>query len=168
VRLDQYGNVPGSFINLVLSYFQAFGRYAGDMNNMSAKRKAQLAAERKLKAKVRKRDPSRPGYSAYAVEKERYRYATTLGSRLRSGQQLGRLFIGGRGREGRAYRHLKPGIYSATGIGGSNIKPLFIFTRQPFYGRRYPFHRIVLAEAKQRFSEFFPRRFAEAIATMRK
>jgi hypothetical protein len=170
VTLDAYGNVPSSFIRLILSYFKAAEQRLGYQANLAEKTRRRLLAQRKAKQKVNKKDSGLPGFSSFNVEKGRYKFATTLGyqnPKKYGGQGFGRLFIGGRGREGKAYRHLKPGIYSATGIGGSNIKPLFLFVRQPLYRSRFPFHKIVEQVAPRFLRNAFKRRFAEAMATAR-
>jgi hypothetical protein len=170
VTLDAYGNVPRGFIQLILSWFKSAEQTLGYKANLSERRRKQLIAQRKAGKKVRKKDIGLPGYSAFNVRDSSYRFSTTLGyqnPKKYGGQAFGRLFIGGRGREGKAYRHLKPGIYSATGIGGSNIKPLFLFTRQPLYRSRFPFHKIVEQIAPRFLRNAFRRRLEEALATAR-
>lgn len=164
-RLDAFGNIPGSFLNQILAWFQSFGRYAGDMANMGEKRMASLMGKRAAGSRVKKKDVARPGYSTFNVTASkrgtlRYKSATTLGKQLKGGQTIGRLFIGGKGKA----KHLRPGVYSATGIGGSSIKPILIFVRQPNYSRRLPFHAWVMGYVKEHFPAIFNKQI-ETIGT---
>jgi hypothetical protein len=179
VTLDAYGNVPRSFIQLILSWFRAAEQTSGYQANLSERTRKRLEGRRKyfdkqknklINVGVRKTDVTRPGFSPGIMEKRRYKYATTLGyqnPKRYGGQSFGRLFIGGRARVGKSYRHLRPGIYSAVGVHGVDIRPLFLFTRQPLYRSRFPFHKIVEQVAPRFLRNAFKRRFAEAMATAR-
>ena len=171
-RLDPYGNIPASFIRLILSYFNAAELRAGYQANLSDRKRRLLEGKRAAGVKISKRDRARPGFSAANEAGGRFKYGTVLGTSTKKygGQEFGRMFIGGRARAGKKVsygRHLKPGIYSSTGVGGSNIKPLLLFTRQPFYGVRFPFHRIVEGTAPRFFRNNFRRRLEQALATAR-
>jgi hypothetical protein len=159
--LDAFGNLPGSTINLILAWFGAFERYAGDMANMGKKRMDKLIGARSKGFKVRKRDVARPGYSNFNVADGKYKSKTLLGTQLRSGQVVGRLFLGGVARS----RHLKPGVYSAKGIHGSDVTPILRFVRQPLYGRRFPFHTFVLAYVKEHFDAEFSKQLDRAVTS---
>ena len=178
-KLDTYGNMPTSFIRLLLSWFNAAEWTRGFKANLSDRTRKRLLGQRKyyvidkkgrkrlVKTSVLKGDTTRPGFSTVNVADGKYRYGTTLGFQKDTrygGQSFGRLFVGGR-RRGSSGTHLKPGIYSATGIGGSNIKPIILFTRQPFYRIRFPFHRIVQPIALRFFRNKFKARMAAALAT---
>jgi hypothetical protein len=123
VPLDQFGNVRGSFIVRIISYFQAFSEQ-GYKANMSAKRKANLA----------KIGRSPGGYRTIGgVE---YFVAT---GKLRSGKSS----------------HLHPGIWSRTGIHGSDIRPILMFVRTPTYNRRIDFFGKPVQAAKDKFNPRF-------------
>lgn len=108
-ELDGYGNVKGSFIVRLLSYFQAFGEQ-GYRANAKASTIKRLA----------KRTKSPGGYKRIGgVE-----YFVSRGP----GTWFGR----GAWKNGQAQR-LPAGIWSRSGIHGSDIKPVLLFVRSPGY-----------------------------------
>lgn len=122
--LDNYGNIKGSFIVQLISYFKAFGEQ-GYRANMTDKRKAKLAGAGRTK----------DGYKTI----NGVVYFVARG-KLRSGP-------GG--------THLSPGIWSKTGIHGSNVKPIIMFVRQPTYRKRLDFFDKPVKTALAKFNPRF-------------
>ena len=115
---DGRGNLKGSFIVRLLSYFQAFGEQ-GYRANMTAKNKAKLAGRTKVKAE-NGREYTNIGGVAFFVS-----YGP-----LRSGRT----------------NHLEPGIWAKSGIQGGILKPVVIFVRKPNYKPgKYDLDRITKA-----------------------
>lgn len=120
VPLDQYGNIKGSFIVQLISYFGAFGEQ-GYKANMTARRKANLA----------KVGRTANGYKT--INGVEYFVAT---GKLRSGRSS----------------HLHAGIWSRTGIHGSNVKPILMFVRTPSYSKRLDFYGRPVKAALDKFN----------------
>lgn len=116
---DGHGNLKGSFIVMLLSYFQAFGE-VGYRANMGKKKISRMSDITK--------------YSSLATKKP---YKTVRGVQF---------FVAGGDRvDGRnKTRHLQPGIYAKTGIHGSNIRPVVIFTRPGVYQPVLDFERLAM------------------------
>ena len=114
--VDRYGNIRGSFMIQLITYFQAAGEQ-GYKANMTIKRKAKLAKE---------------GRTANG-------YKTINGVIYFISQ--GEL-PGGKGVHDQANRtiHLHPGIWSKTGIHGSDVKPIIMFVKEPTYKTRLDFY----------------------------
>jgi len=131
-KMDQYGNVKGSFIVQLISYFGAFGEQ-GYRANMTAKRKATLAK--------RKRTDS--GF----VEIRGVQYFISRGRGTFAGRGVQRMgeHAGDRRRQ---EQHLPPGIWSRSGIHGSIVKPIFMFVRRPVYVQRLRFDEVVRQTAQ--------------------
>ncbi|MEY2686592.1 MAG: hypothetical protein RL375_790 [Pseudomonadota bacterium] len=121
--LDIYGNVKGSFIVQLISYFQAFGEQ-GYKANMTDRRKANLA----------KIGRTANGYKT--INGVQYFIAS---GKLRSGRSS----------------HLHAGIWSRTGIHGSNVKPILMFVRTPNYPKRLDFFDKPVAAAMAKFNPRF-------------
>lgn len=121
--LDGYGNLEGSFLAMLVSYFQAFGEQ-GYRANMTAKRKAKMADKRSTAA----------GYS----KTHGVRYFISHGKAR-----------GGRG------AHLAAGIWSASGIHDSIVKPVIMFVRSPSYARRLDFFGKPVQAAGAKFNPRF-------------
>ena len=118
--LDQYGNIKGSFIVHLISYFQAFGEQ-GYKANMTARRKANLA---------------KVGRSAGGFKNIGGVEYFVASGKLRSGKSS----------------HLHAGIWSRTGIHGSNVKPILMFVRTPTYRKRLDFFDKPVAAALAKFN----------------
>lgn len=138
-KVDRYGNVKGSFIVQLLSYFQAFGEQ-GYRANMTAKRKRTLAKYSKSEGGFRKIN---------GVE-----YFVSFG-RLRSRGDLG------------TAQNLPAGIWSRSGTGGSNVKPVFIFVRTPIYRARLPMGEIIQTAVVEAFPRLYSAHLQRALATAR-
>lgn len=165
--LDAFGNIPGSLINLVIAYFGGFGRFAGDMNNLGERRRKMLIGERLAGTRIRRKDLTlkRPGMADVRPVLNAKGFptipkTTQLGYRLKSGQIVGRLVVGGQ--PGRA-KGLKPGIYVATGVAGQNLKCLMKFVRQPIYRKIFPFHTAVEQYVMENAQKVFEEQFERAI-----
>lgn len=142
-KADQYGNVKGSFLVQLLSYFQAFGEQ-GYRANMTAKRKAQLAKVRRSKAGFLQTTGVQ-----YFVS---YGRGTRATRHTNGAGQLSRP-------EGQA-QTLPAGIWQRSGTHGSDLKPVFLFVREPRYQARLPLPSIFRATGMREF----PRRYSQALA----
>jgi len=136
--LDVYGNIPGPFWVHLLSYFQAFGEQ-GYRANMTARTKARWAAKGRNANGFMK---------TFGVE-----YFVSFGKR-RSLSQGGA-------------QNLPAGIWSRTGTGGSDVKPIVMFVRMPHYRVRFPIEQIVGKTVAEQLPFRFHTRLAEAMATAR-
>lgn len=139
---DGYGNVKGSFLVQLISYFQAFGEQ-GYRANMKDKRKRALAKFGKSAGGFRQIRGVQ-----YFVSKGRGEFAGR-GS-WQNGQQ----------------QRLAAGIWQRSGTHGSDVKPVFLFVRQPRYAARFRMGDVI-----QRAAAELPRRFEQrlrqALATAR-
>lgn len=110
--LDGYGNIKGSFLVQLISYFEAFGEQ-GYRANMTDKRKKSLA----------KFGKSERGFKAIGGVV----YILSLGS-----------LPGGRGVHDAMNRtmHLAPGIWAKSGIHGSAVRPILMFVKGTRYTAR--------------------------------
>lgn len=140
--LDSYGNPPRALIVQLISYFKAF-REGGFRANMTDRRRAKLANAGRTST----------GYKTInGVE-----YFISYGMRGKPG--------GDRYVHGRFDQHLYPGIWSRTGIHGSNIKPVFMFVRRGNWERRYDMRQI----GERTVGRVWQRNFDQALAVeMRK
>lgn len=100
---DGKGNLKGSFLVQLISYFQAFGEQ-GYRANMTAKRKQRLARG-----------------------KTGRRYIVTYGN-LRAGARTT-----ARGEPDQRASNLAPGIWAVTGTGGVSVAPVLMFVRAGRY-----------------------------------
>lgn len=140
--LDQYGNIPASFIRSILAYFQALNE-----GNMKQRTK-------KLKSKT-------------GIDKETG-YKTIFGTEYFISFGPGRMSARTGAKSGVSYQqnqHLKPGIYSRTGTHGAVTKPIIMFVPRRKMYRRY----INLPALGQRTvdnfaSQYFAKRLAAEIA----
>lgn len=106
---DTYGNIKGSFMVQLVSYFQAFGEQ-GYRANMTDKRKRNLRKQQ--------------GIGNIAAKKV---YKTTLGVRF---------FVSyGRMRDNKT-SHLPPGIWAARGTHDVDVRPVLMFVRAGTYKPR--------------------------------
>lgn len=142
-KIDAYGNVKGSFITQLISYFQAFGE-VGYRANMTDKRKRQLAKFGKNERGFRT-----IGGVQYFVSRGR-------------GTYFGR----GSWKHGQDQR-LPAGIWARSGLHGMKIKPIFLFVRRPRYKAVLPFDDIVLQSAAEAFPIHMRKRYEVAISTAR-
>ena len=114
---DGHGNLKGSFVVTLLSYLQAF-RENGYRANMSKNKKAKMADITRFSSlSTRKTLKMTRGVEFFVSNGER---------------------VDGKNRA----KHLQPGIYARSGIHGSNIRPVVIFTRRGVYAPRLDFERI--------------------------
>jgi hypothetical protein len=142
-KVDQYGNVKGSFIVQLISYFQGFGEQ-GYRANMTDKRKRTLA----------KRGTNARGF----VEIRGVQYFISRGR----GNWFGR----GAWRQGRD-QHLPPGIWARSGVHGSKLTPIMMFVRRPIYRQRLDFEGIVMDTAGREFEPLMAWRLEDAMASSR-
>lgn len=112
---DGRGNLKGSFIVQLLSYFQSFGEQ-GYRANMTDRRKANIH-------KGGKRATGR-------------RYFVSYGA-MRGG---GRLTA--KGEADTRAQHLAPGIWAASGTGGVDVRPVVMFVRQGNYKLRLDMDKV--------------------------
>ena len=123
---DGRGNLRGTFVQQVLSYFQTFGEQ-GYRANMSERRKRALRNQQ--------------GIGSIANRKV---YKTTLGVRF---------FVSyGRLRAGRT-AHLAPGIWAARGTHDVEVHPVLMFVRTPSYSPRLSMERIAARGLDQDYFE---------------
>jgi hypothetical protein len=113
--IDQNGNIKGSFIVQLISYFQAFGEQ-GYRANMSDKRIAKLRNQQ--------------GIGSIQVKKV---FKTTLGVRY---------FISFGKLRGNRSSHLEPGIWAASGTNDVNVRPVLIFVKAPNYKSLFDTERV--------------------------
>jgi hypothetical protein len=109
---DGYGNLKGSFVVQLLSYFKAFAEQ-GYRANMTDKRRAKLA--------------DRTTYSS-------------LNSRREMAMIRGVVFFVSYGRL--RGQNLAPGIWAKTGTHGANVRPVVMFVRTPQYRVRLDMDKI--------------------------
>lgn len=132
---NRYGNLTGGFYQQLMSYFQMH-KEVGYSMNMTLKRKSKIE---KKKKKSFGRGKNKREYMTYAGKK--YFIAT--------------------GYPGTHTAHLKPGIYSATGIHGSNVTPILVFTKSDStnYTKQIDFNK----EVENYFNKNFNKNFNKAI-----
>lgn len=150
-KLDRFGNVKGSFIVQLISYFGAFSEQ-GYRANMTPKRKKALA----------KRGRSEKGYATirgveYFVSRGRGTFAG------RGAQRMGEMA----GDRRRQEQHLPAGIWSRSGVHGSIIKPIIMFVRRPQYRVAMSFDRVVIEVAARELDTIMQWKIEEALATAR-
>jgi hypothetical protein len=139
-KVDAFGNVKGSFIVQIISYFQAFGEQ-GYRANMTDKRRARLA----------RRGKTDDGYATVrGVE-----YFVSYG-RLRSPNA-----------NSDAVNSLAAGIWQRSGIHGSNVKPVFMFVRRPQYRARLDLHAVASKTVVREFAGQFRLALTAAMASAR-
>lgn len=121
---DAHGNIKGSFLVQLISYFQAFGEQ-GYKSNMSDKRKKKLRNQQDI--------------GNIATKKV---YKTTLGVRY---------FVSmGRMRDTRA-SHLPPGIWAAKGTHDVEVRPVLMFVRAGAYQPRLSMEDLAQAADLQNY-----------------
>jgi len=143
--LDQYGNIPASFVRSILSYFQALNE-----GNMKQKTK-------KLKSKTRV-DKDTGFKTIYGNE-----YFISFGpgrASARTGLKSGYTY--------QQNQHLKPGIYSRSGTHGVKITPIIMFVHKKKPYRRYiDLHTLGERVLNQNKNAYFAQNFADAIGGTR-
>lgn len=115
VPLNQYGNIPLGYIVRLINALQA-SRQAGHNANMTADNLRKLAKLKRVKS-----DSSEFG------RKKGYQHITGL--------SYFSTFDFRKGRDQRA-GHLRPGIYTRSGLHGMHLKPILLFVRRPVYSKR--------------------------------
>lgn len=110
---DGHGNLKGSFLAQLISYFQASAEQ-GYRANMTAKRRAQLA-----------KGP------------DGRRYIVAYG-RLRGSARIAR----STGEPDRRPSNLAPGIWALMGPGGVDVRPVLMFVRAGRYSPRFTMERV--------------------------
>ena len=140
---DGRGNLRGPFLVQLISYLQAFGEQ-GYKANMSDRRRRQLA---------------RLGRTASG-------YKTINGvqyfiSHGRRGQQ------GDRNTNGRHDQHLAAGIWSRSGIHGSDVKPILMFVRMGTWKRYIDLPAIATDVVRTEFEKNFSSALINALRTAR-
>lgn len=139
-KVDAYGNVKGSFIVQLLSYFQAFSE-VGYRANMTERRRKQLA-------KVKR---SESGFRTI----QGVQYFVSYG-RLRSLSMTSD-----------KYSSLAPGIWSRSGTHGSDVKPVLMFVKQPTYRRLYDFFGVGEQVVRQELPVMHAEYLRQALETAR-
>lgn len=139
-KVDQYGNVKGSFIVQLLAYFRAFSE-VGFRANMTARRRKQLA-----KAKRNERGFKTIQGVEYFVSFGRLR-SLSMGSDKTSS--------------------LPAGIWSRSGTHGSNVQPVLMFVRQPMYAQRFDFFGVGERVVRQEIPAMHAGYLRQALETAR-
>lgn len=139
-KIDAYGNVKGSFIVQLLSYFQALSE-VGFRANMTERRRQQLAKARR----------SAGGFKTI----QGVQYFVSFG-RLRSLSMASD-----------KYSSLAPGIWSRTGIHGVDVKPVLMFVKQPLYARRLDFFGVGERVVRQELPGLHATYLRQALETAR-
>lgn len=122
---DGHGNIRGSFLVQLISYFQAFGEQ-GYRANMGDRRKKQLL--------------TRGGAKARAVGPQiGRRYIVSYG-KLRGGARWT-----AKGENDRRASNLAPGIWAVVGRTGADIRPVLMFVRNGSYTPRLDMDRVAQA-----------------------
>lgn len=135
---DGHGGVKGSFIVRLLSYLNAFAEEGqGYRANMKDRGRKRLA----------KFGRTERGFKTI-------RGAVYFVSR-------------GRGEFNGKQQHLHAGIWQKSGIHGSDVKPVFLFTRMPRYRVRLPLWTLAASIMRQQFPAHFRREIGHALATAR-
>lgn len=129
--LDSYGNIKGSFIVQLISYFKAF-QEQGYRANMTDKRKKGLA----------KFGKSEHGYKTI----NGVVYILSLGS-----------IPGGKGVHDAMNKtmHLAPGIWAKSGTHGSNVQPILMFVKSTNYAKRLDIFEKPVQDALAKFEPRF-------------
>lgn len=106
------------------------------------------------------------GYRANMTGKRRAKLAGKIRSEAGYIKIGGFMYFAANGKSPRT-RHLAPGIYRKSGTHGADIKPVFLFVRQPQYQVRLPFVDIAERTARTMFNRHLGARLARAIASSR-
>lgn len=119
---DGRGNIKGSFLVQILSYFQAFAEqgYKANMTDKGFKR---------LHKNGRKKDAAM-GTKGWTKDVRGRRYIVTYGH-LRGGARMTKS-----GEYDQRASNLKPGIWAISGTGGVDVKPVLLFVRAGTYQPR--------------------------------
>ena len=112
---DGKGNLKGSFLVQIISYFQAFGEQ-GYRANMTDKRKSAIQ-------KGSKKSQGRRYFVAYG--------------KLRSGARTT-----AKGDFDVRTSHLAPGIWAASGTGGADVQPVLMFVKVGQYVTRFDMDKV--------------------------
>jgi hypothetical protein len=121
---DGRGNLRGSFVVQLISYFQAFGEQ-GHRANMTDKRKQGIQ--------------QRGGKGAKFVGPVRgHRFFVAYG-KARGGARWT-----AKGENDRRASNLAPGIWAATGTGGADVRPVLMFVKNPTYTPRISVEQVRL------------------------
>jgi hypothetical protein len=121
---DGRGNLRGSFVVQLISYFQAFGEQ-GYRSNMSDKRKQAIQ--------------QRGGKGAKFVGPVRgHRFFVAYG-KARGGARWT-----AKGENDRRASNLAPGIWAATGTGGADVRPVLMFVKNASYTPRISVEQVRL------------------------
>ena len=143
--IDQYGNIPPSFVRSILSYFQALNE--GNM----------LQKTKELKSSKRK-DPKTGFMRIHGKE-----YFISFGNN----KMAGRIAPKNKGVY-QQYQHLAAGIYSRTGTHGVDISPIIMFVPKKRPYRKYiDLHLLGERVLNQNKQQFFAQNLADAIAGSR-
>lgn len=126
---DAYGNIPGSFIVKILSYFKSFGEQ-GYRANITDERKGKM----------------------------------WKGTRTKRGEAF--FFSRGPGHWYGRDQHLPAGIYQRIQfVGGTAIKPIMMFVKEPSYSKRFPFYETAQKIINQNLNRNFSEAMRDAIRT---
>lgn len=140
--LNANGNIPAGFLKQMVSYFGAAERYAGHTANMTDKGRERFG---KKKGKTM-------GIGGAAVE-----FFVSRGK----GNWFGRRSW----KHGRM-QHLLPGIWMrARSAGGTALKPVIMFVKQPRYQRYFDLEQIARTAIRRDFDREFGKAFEQALAT---
>lgn len=150
-KIDRFGNVKGSFVIQILSYFQGFSEQ-GYRSNMKAARYKSLA----------KRKRTASGY----MEIRGVEYFISRGRGTWAGRSVQRANEQASDRS-RQEQHLPPGIWSRSGIHGSIVKPIFMFVRRPMYSKRLRFDEVIQAVADNEMQAIYEWNVQDALQALK-
>ena len=163
---DGFGGVKGSFIVRLLSYLQAFGEQGYRANMTLANRKKLGGQGRWVNGRFygahTKQGAGAAGAAAYRSGGVAYFVSKGRGSSVLTRRQA----AAGRFADGHD-QHLPAGIWQRTGLGGFDVKPVFLFTRMPRYRARLDLQALADRARQVHFPPLFEAQFQRAMATAR-
>jgi hypothetical protein len=151
--LDAYGNVPGSFIVRLLSYFQAFGEQ-GYKANMTQRNRQKLSG--------RGRWVNGKFVPAYAKG-----YDPKAGAKAQRRGGVEYFVSHGKGERNGRRQHLPAGIYERRGLHGEDIRPVLMFVKRPVYSKRLPFFDTVRTTVERQWPVRLDAALDQAMSTAR-
>lgn len=144
---DGYGNVKGSFITQLLSYFSAFEDGKGYTANMTDKRRDKLA-------------------NRGLIERDGRKYKTINGVQYFVSRGRGEYTGANSWQHGRK-QHLHAGIWAKTGIHGSSMTAVFMFVPAARYKSRFKFVEVASQVIANRMLPNWHAAWRDAMATRR-
>jgi len=126
---DGHGNLRGSFVQQLLSYFHAFGEQGYKANMKARARKNFEGARQYNNVRTRKQHVQRDQRFFVVKDKNQLPFA--------------RMGPDGKWRRMVPPNHFAPGIWAARGTHGVDVRPVLMFVRMPNYRSRFSLDRIV-------------------------